>query len=82
MSLADVAADGEPGKQALVWLLGPRDRVARVIGLKQLEAVPRLNGEASFDHFGRTVVGRIARLDPENWAPSQGGTPKIYVVEQ
>jgi hypothetical protein len=76
------AAAGDAGHQALVWLLGPRDSTARAIGLKALDQVPRLNTEASFEHFGRTIVGRIERLDPADWKPGQEGLPKIYVIER
>ena len=61
-----------------VDLKRPSDARAQLIGVTEIEGMPREGEQVSFAHDGHMVLGRLHAIDPPDWW-KQGITPKIIV---
>jgi hypothetical protein len=67
-----------PSFTAEVYLKRLSDTRAHLIGVTEIEGMPREGEHVSFAHDGHMVFGRLHAIDPPDWW-KQGITPRIIV---
>lgn len=67
-------------RKAHVWLQGPGEKIAKDIGMIEVDGVLKLHAHVKFTHLGNVRVGRIDGLDLSDSKKRRVDTPRIVIV--